>query len=131
MDITYWTIYIYLLMFLLVLKTCNQNGDKFVVKVRISGFSAARVYFDHFIYKLPNKEVYFQHLIFTIFLPSLKTFVNIWCFDDSLSWKPGAQLWCLIKTIVPLEFRQILSLKFLNIFVAMTLNVYMRSTFDY
>ncbi|XP_027361985.1 acyl-acyl carrier protein thioesterase ATL3, chloroplastic [Abrus precatorius] len=33
-----------------------RSGDKFVVKVRISGSSAARLYFDHFIYKLPNQE---------------------------------------------------------------------------
>ncbi|WJX43530.1 hypothetical protein P8452_30612 [Trifolium repens] len=33
-----------------------RNGDKFVVKVRISSYSAARVYFEHFIYKLPNQE---------------------------------------------------------------------------
>ncbi|XP_021896122.1 acyl-acyl carrier protein thioesterase ATL3, chloroplastic-like [Carica papaya] len=33
-----------------------QSGDKFVVKVRISGSSAARIYFDHFIFKLPNQE---------------------------------------------------------------------------
>ncbi|CAJ2648421.1 unnamed protein product [Trifolium pratense] len=33
-----------------------RGGDKFVVKVRISNVSAARVYFQHFIYKLPNKE---------------------------------------------------------------------------
>ncbi|KAL9325004.1 hypothetical protein ACSQ67_005649 [Phaseolus vulgaris] len=36
--------------------TCNQSGDKFIVRVRISGSSAARLYFDHFIYKLPNQE---------------------------------------------------------------------------
>ncbi|XP_061360653.1 acyl-acyl carrier protein thioesterase ATL3, chloroplastic-like [Gastrolobium bilobum] len=33
-----------------------RSGDKFVVKVRISGASAARFYFDHFICKLPNQE---------------------------------------------------------------------------
>ncbi|GKU90311.1 hypothetical protein SLEP1_g4316 [Rubroshorea leprosula] len=33
-----------------------RSGDKFVVKVRISGSSAARFYFDHFIFKLPNEE---------------------------------------------------------------------------
>ncbi|KAE9615385.1 putative oleoyl-[acyl-carrier-protein] hydrolase [Lupinus albus] len=33
-----------------------RSGDKFVVKVRVSGSSAARMYFDHFIYKLPNQE---------------------------------------------------------------------------
>lgn len=33
-----------------------RSGDKFVVRVRISGSSAARLYFDHFIYKLPNQE---------------------------------------------------------------------------
>ncbi|XP_050225213.1 acyl-acyl carrier protein thioesterase TE3, chloroplastic-like [Mercurialis annua] len=33
-----------------------RSGDKFVVKVRISGSSAARLYFDHFIFKLPNEE---------------------------------------------------------------------------
>ncbi|KAG7650978.1 Thioesterase domain [Arabidopsis thaliana x Arabidopsis arenosa] len=33
-----------------------RSGDKFVVKARISGTSAARIYFDHFIFKLPNQE---------------------------------------------------------------------------
>lgn len=33
-----------------------RGGDRFVVKVRISGSSAARVYFDHYIFKLPNQE---------------------------------------------------------------------------
>ncbi|XP_019430149.1 PREDICTED: acyl-acyl carrier protein thioesterase ATL3, chloroplastic-like [Lupinus angustifolius] len=33
-----------------------RSGDKFVVKVRVSGSSAARMYFDHFIFKLPNQE---------------------------------------------------------------------------
>ncbi|PNX68689.1 thioesterase-like protein, partial [Trifolium pratense] len=33
-----------------------RNGDKFVVKVKVSSFSTVRVYFDHFIYKLPNQE---------------------------------------------------------------------------
>ncbi|XVE84869.1 hypothetical protein DITRI_Ditri17bG0046800 [Diplodiscus trichospermus] len=34
-----------------------RSGDKFVVKVRISDSSAARMYFEHFIFKLPNEEV--------------------------------------------------------------------------
>ncbi|KAM7274679.1 hypothetical protein ACFE04_016545 [Oxalis oulophora] len=33
-----------------------KSGNKFAVKVRISGSSAARLYFEHFIYKLPNEE---------------------------------------------------------------------------
>nr|S4TE15.1 RecName: Full=Acyl-acyl carrier protein thioesterase TE3, chloroplastic; Short=HlTE3; AltName: Full=Acyl-ACP thioesterase TE3; AltName: Full=Acyl-lipid thioesterase 3; Flags: Precursor [Humulus lupulus]AGA17933.1 TE3 [Humulus lupulus] len=33
-----------------------RSGDKFVVKVRLSGSSAARLYFDHLIFKLPNQE---------------------------------------------------------------------------
>ncbi|XP_024023248.1 acyl-acyl carrier protein thioesterase ATL3, chloroplastic [Morus notabilis] len=33
-----------------------RSGDKFVVKVRISGSSAARLYFEHLIFKLPNQE---------------------------------------------------------------------------
>ncbi|KAL4015656.1 hypothetical protein IC575_023248 [Cucumis melo] len=33
-----------------------RSGDKFVVKVRISGISVARFYIDHFIFKLPNME---------------------------------------------------------------------------
>ncbi|WCJ24499.1 Acyl-acyl carrier protein thioesterase TE3 chloroplastic [Euphorbia peplus] len=33
-----------------------RSGDRFVVKVKISGSSAARLYFDHFIFKLPNEE---------------------------------------------------------------------------
>ncbi|KAF5762221.1 putative HotDog domain superfamily protein [Helianthus annuus] len=31
-------------------------GDKFVVRVRVSDTSAARVYFEHFIVKIPNEE---------------------------------------------------------------------------
>ncbi|KAH7516514.1 acyl-acyl carrier protein thioesterase TE3, chloroplastic [Ziziphus jujuba] len=33
-----------------------RSGNKFVVKVRISGSSAARLYFEHLIFKLPNQE---------------------------------------------------------------------------
>ncbi|CAL0307972.1 unnamed protein product [Lupinus luteus] len=33
-----------------------RSGDKFVVKVRVYGTSTARIYFDHFIFKLPNQE---------------------------------------------------------------------------
>ncbi|XP_004299061.1 PREDICTED: uncharacterized protein LOC101311477 isoform 4 [Fragaria vesca subsp. vesca] len=33
-----------------------KSGDKFVVKVRMTNSSAARVYFEHFIFKLPNLE---------------------------------------------------------------------------
>ncbi|XP_019432520.1 PREDICTED: acyl-acyl carrier protein thioesterase ATL3, chloroplastic-like isoform X1 [Lupinus angustifolius] len=33
-----------------------RSGDKFVVKVKVSGSSTARIYFDHFIFKLPNQE---------------------------------------------------------------------------
>ncbi|KAL4179089.1 hypothetical protein AMTRI_Chr13g118340 [Amborella trichopoda] len=33
-----------------------RSGDKFIMKVRISGFSAARFFFEHHIYKLPNHE---------------------------------------------------------------------------
>ncbi|XP_004299057.1 PREDICTED: uncharacterized protein LOC101310701 [Fragaria vesca subsp. vesca] len=33
-----------------------KSGDKFVVKVRVANSSAARLYFDHFIFKLPNLE---------------------------------------------------------------------------
>lgn len=33
-----------------------KSGDKFVVKVRVSGSSAARLFFEHLIFKLPNQE---------------------------------------------------------------------------
>nr|GME19202.1 acyl-acyl carrier protein thioesterase ATL3, chloroplastic-like [Ipomoea batatas] len=33
-----------------------RSGDRFVVKVRISDLSAARLFFEHFIFKLPNEE---------------------------------------------------------------------------
>ncbi|KAG2709360.1 hypothetical protein I3760_05G234900 [Carya illinoinensis] len=33
-----------------------RSGDRFVVKVRVSGSSAARLYFEHFIFKLPSQE---------------------------------------------------------------------------
>ncbi|KAJ4823651.1 Acyl-acyl carrier protein thioesterase ATL3, chloroplastic [Turnera subulata] len=39
-----------------------RSGDKFVVEVRISGSSAARLYFEHFIVKLPSEEAYSHHL---------------------------------------------------------------------
>ncbi|XP_031500140.1 acyl-acyl carrier protein thioesterase TE3, chloroplastic-like isoform X2 [Nymphaea colorata] len=34
-----------------------KSGDRFIVKVRVSGYSAARLFFEHFIYKLPNQEL--------------------------------------------------------------------------
>ncbi|KAL9256617.1 Acyl-acyl carrier protein thioesterase TE3, chloroplastic-like protein [Drosera capensis] len=33
-----------------------RSGDKFVVRVRVSDSSAVRMYFEHYIYKLPNLE---------------------------------------------------------------------------
>ncbi|XP_077242253.1 acyl-acyl carrier protein thioesterase TE3, chloroplastic-like isoform X2 [Tasmannia lanceolata] len=33
-----------------------RSGERFVVKVRISGSSAARLFIEHFIFKLPNQE---------------------------------------------------------------------------
>ncbi|TMW97715.1 hypothetical protein EJD97_005086 [Solanum chilense] len=33
-----------------------RSGDRFVVKGRISGSTAARLYFEHFIFKLPDQE---------------------------------------------------------------------------
>ncbi|XP_042475318.1 acyl-acyl carrier protein thioesterase TE3, chloroplastic-like [Macadamia integrifolia] len=33
-----------------------RSGDLFLVKVRIIGFSAARIFFEHFIFKLPSQE---------------------------------------------------------------------------
>ncbi|KAM7508727.1 hypothetical protein LguiA_019180 [Lonicera macranthoides] len=33
-----------------------KSGDNFVVKVRLSDSSAARLYVEHFIFKLPNRE---------------------------------------------------------------------------
>ncbi|KAL9246192.1 hypothetical protein vseg_019757 [Gypsophila vaccaria] len=33
-----------------------RSGDKFVVKVRVSDVSAARLFIEHYIYKLPNQE---------------------------------------------------------------------------
>ncbi|CAN0870387.1 Acyl-acyl carrier protein thioesterase TE3, chloroplastic [Linum grandiflorum] len=33
-----------------------RSGDKFAVRVRVSDYSAARFYVEHFIFKLPNKE---------------------------------------------------------------------------
>ncbi|RZC70273.1 hypothetical protein C5167_033391 [Papaver somniferum] len=34
----------------------SQSGERFVVKVRISGSSPARLFFEHVILKLPNQE---------------------------------------------------------------------------
>ncbi|CAK9149319.1 unnamed protein product [Ilex paraguariensis] len=39
-----------------------RSGERFVVKVRLSDSSAARLFFEHFIFKLPNQEVSFCHL---------------------------------------------------------------------
>ncbi|KAK1299173.1 hypothetical protein QJS10_CPB14g00355 [Acorus calamus] len=33
-----------------------RSGDRFIVKVRLSGSSAARLFFEHLIFKLPNQE---------------------------------------------------------------------------
>ncbi|MFQ6648416.1 hypothetical protein Gotur_021528 [Gossypium turneri] len=38
----------------------NQSGDKFVVKARISNSSGARLYFEYFIFKMPNEEPILQ-----------------------------------------------------------------------
>lgn len=35
----------------------KQSGDRFVVKVRVSKYTAARVFFEHFIYKITDQEV--------------------------------------------------------------------------
>ncbi|PIA63606.1 hypothetical protein AQUCO_00201152v1 [Aquilegia coerulea] len=35
-----------------------RSGDRFVLKVRVSGSSAARIYFEHAIFKLPKQEVF-------------------------------------------------------------------------
>ncbi|KAL5722135.1 Acyl-acyl carrier protein thioesterase te3 [Ranunculus cassubicifolius] len=37
-----------------------RSGDRFVLKVRISGSSAARIFFEHAIFKLPNHEPILQ-----------------------------------------------------------------------
>ncbi|WJX57769.1 Acyl-acyl carrier protein thioesterase te3, chloroplastic [Trifolium repens] len=45
-----------------------RSGDKFLVKIRISGISAARLYFQYFIYKLPNKEPILEARITVVLL---------------------------------------------------------------
>ncbi|CAA6661315.1 unnamed protein product [Spirodela intermedia] len=44
------------LKFLSPLRVRLQSGDRFVLRVRVSGSSAAMVFFDHLIIKLPNQE---------------------------------------------------------------------------
>ncbi|XVE75203.1 hypothetical protein DITRI_Ditri12bG0076800 [Diplodiscus trichospermus] len=39
-----------------------RSGDKFVVKVRICNTSSARMYFEHFVFKLPNGEVCYHKI---------------------------------------------------------------------
>ncbi|KAJ3706717.1 hypothetical protein LUZ61_010422 [Rhynchospora tenuis] len=39
----------------LKLKFSVYSCDKFVVKVRVAGFSGARVFIEHFIYRLPDQ----------------------------------------------------------------------------
>ncbi|XP_020080749.1 acyl-acyl carrier protein thioesterase ATL3, chloroplastic-like [Ananas comosus] len=34
-----------------------RSGDRFVVKVRVAGISGVHIFIEHFIYKLPDKEV--------------------------------------------------------------------------
>lgn len=34
-----------------------RSRDRFIVKVRVSGFSAARIFMEHFIYKSPDQEL--------------------------------------------------------------------------
>ncbi|GLJ11124.1 hypothetical protein SUGI_0143800 [Cryptomeria japonica] len=48
-----------------------KSGDSFVVAARISSSSAVRVFFDHFIYKLPNRE------------PVLEAKATVVCLDKS------------------------------------------------
>lgn len=45
-----------------------RSGDRFVVKVRISDHSAARLYLEHFIYKLPNQEPILESLATVVWL---------------------------------------------------------------
>ncbi|KAL6187999.1 hypothetical protein ACLB2K_039394 [Fragaria x ananassa] len=45
-----------------------KSGDKFVIKVRMTNSSAARVYFDNFIFKLPNLEPILEAKATTVWL---------------------------------------------------------------
>ncbi|KAL6190330.1 hypothetical protein ACLB2K_036728 [Fragaria x ananassa] len=45
-----------------------KSGDKFVIRVRMTNSSAARVYFDNFIFKLPNLEVCHYHSLIILAL---------------------------------------------------------------
>lgn len=96
----------------------NQSGDRFVVKMRISDSSAARLYFEHFIFKLPDDEVCCCHpcglvVPFSIFLILvLRNSILL----PSPSWKLGPQQFGSTKTIVPFEYQQRLDLKWFNSF---------------
>lgn len=76
----------------------NQSGDKFVVKVRISDSSGARIYIEHFIFKLPNEEVCYHQTGkfsnsskgFGIFLSNLMVCCAAYCGGkghSSLAWQ--------------------------------------------
>ncbi|XP_058091505.1 acyl-acyl carrier protein thioesterase TE3, chloroplastic-like isoform X1 [Magnolia sinica] len=45
-----------------------RSGDRFVVKVRVSGSSAARLFFEHLIFKLPNQEPILEAKATAVFL---------------------------------------------------------------
>ncbi|KAM7260616.1 hypothetical protein ACFE04_011289 [Oxalis oulophora] len=45
-----------------------KSGNKFVVKMRISGISTVRLYFEHLIFKLPNNEPILEAKATALFL---------------------------------------------------------------
>ena len=47
---------------------CKQSEDRFIVKVRVSDSSTARLYFEHFIFKLPNEEVTCLYVMLRLFI---------------------------------------------------------------
>ena len=36
---------------------CSQSGDKFAVTARVTNSTGARIYFEHFLFRLPEREV--------------------------------------------------------------------------
>ncbi|KAG7013014.1 Acyl-acyl carrier protein thioesterase ATL3, chloroplastic [Cucurbita argyrosperma subsp. argyrosperma] len=105
-----------------------KSGDRFVVKVRISGMSAARFYIDHFIFKLPNMEVCNATINFDISLFTLSgclelhnPFPVLFSFP-SQSWRQRVQQFGSTKAIVQCVSRTNFYPSLLSSFGIMTRN---------
>lgn len=79
----------------------EQSGDSFVVKVRVANTSAARMFFEHLIFKLPTEEVRFSLLMpyfLALFLQRMRYLFSCLYFSSSF-WRLKAQQCGLIRII--------------------------------